>query len=258
MIANAVRPVLATAIASMVSLSGCSSVHCGAKENKGYSQDIPGAAARFEMVWIEDGAFWIGRHEVTWNEYLQYCNFQETDEAPLDADAVSRPSEPVIPYDRDWGFGRRPAVGMSWNAARQYCRWLSLKTGHSYRLPTEQEWELACGDAGYEPFDDHVWHNGNCDDMTHEVGEKLPNASGLHDMLGNLWEYCGNPFSEGEPERAVLRGGSWKENAAQISPAHRLGFEDDWVLADPNVPAGVWWVPDGDHLGFRVLRAAEK
>ena len=91
--------------------------------------------------------------------------------------------------------------------------------------------------------------------MTHEVGQKQPNGRGLHDMLGNLWEYCSDPYSPAEPERAVLRGGSWSEPAAKTSPRSRLGFEDDWILADPNVPAGVWWVPDGDHLGFRVVCA---
>jgi hypothetical protein len=77
-------------------------------------------------------------------------------------------------------------------------------------------------------------------------------------MLGNLWEYCMGPFAPDQPGRAVLRGGSWETPEAGITPQSRLGFDDDWVLADPNVPAGVWWVPDGNHLGFRVLCEASK
>ena len=73
-------------------------------------------------------------------------------------------------------------------------------------------------------------------------------------MFGNLWEYCGNPYSQDDTEQAVLRGGSWKEPAAQIDPATRLPFDYDWTLRDPNYPPGVWWIPDGDHLGFRVVR----
>ena len=77
-------------------------------------------------------------------------------------------------------------------------------------------------------------------------------------MLGNLWEYCANPWDPSEPDRAVLRGGAWKDPAATVSPMSRLRFDNDWILADPNVPAGIWWVPDGDHLGFRVLRPGKE
>jgi hypothetical protein len=64
-------------------------------------------------------------------------------------------------------------------------------------------------------------------------------------MLGNLWEYSG--------DGGVLRGGSWREAAASIAPAARLPFDENWTLRDSNFPPGVWWVPDGDHLGFRLL-----
>lgn len=224
---------------------------------KNYVETIRGTDVRFEMVWIPEGRFWIGRTEVTWDEYLQYCDFEESGKVPPGVDAVARPSRPqddVTPFDRDWGTGRRPAVGMSWNAARNYCRWLSLNTGRTYRLPTEAEWRLACGEAPDGPLRDYAWYEANSDGMTHEVGLKKPNRYGLHDMLGNLWEYCANPFSPAEPERAVLRGGSWSDPAERVTPDSRLGFEEDWVLDDPNVPPGVWWVPAGDHLGMRVLR----
>ena len=131
-------------------------------------------------------------------------------------------------------------------------------TGDTYRLPTEAEWALACGQGGYEPLHEHAWYTENSDEMTHEAAQKAPNRHGLYDMLGNLWEYCHNPFSDDDPERAVLRGGSWADDAVEVTPVNRLRFDDDWVLADPNVPPGVWWVPDGEHLGFRVLRPADK
>jgi hypothetical protein len=56
----------------------------------------------------------------------------------------------------------------------------------------------------------------------------------------------------------VLRGGAWSSQPGDISPASRLGFDDDWILDDPNVPSGVWWVPHGEHLGFRVVRPARE
>ncbi len=231
-------------------VAGCASIH----QPQDYVQVIQGSAIEFEMVWIPEGDFWIGRTEVTWDEFLQYCDFDEKAAVPPRVDAVSKPSKPIVSFDREWGTGRRPAVGMSFNAAGEYCRWLSLNTGRSFRLPTETEWALACGQTGYEPLDENAWYAANSDRMTQKVGQKQANRHGLYDMLGNLWEYCLNPYDEKEPARPVLRGGSWKDPQARISPHSRLRFDDDWVLADPNVPPGVWWIPDGDHLGFRVMR----
>lgn len=205
---------------------------------------IAGAGVRFELVPLPgaDGK-WIGRHEVTWDEYLLYCGW---DAPPDGVDAVARPSRPLEthPYDRRWGVGRRPAVGMSGQAAARYCEWLSACTGMRFRLPSEAEWEAACG-AAPAAIGAVAWHAGDSGGGTQEVGRKRANAAGAHDMLGNLWEYVG--------DGTVLRGGSWQDPAEAIGPSARLPFDEDWTLRDPNFPPGVWWVPDGDHLGFRVL-----
>ncbi|RMH03322.1 MAG: hypothetical protein D6702_06360 [Planctomycetota bacterium] len=218
-------------------------------------QRIRGSEVGFDLIEVPEGGFWIGRTEVTWDEYLLYCDFEREGAAPPGADAVSKPSKPLdwTPYDRDWGAGRRPAVGMSWNAARKYCEWLSLNTGRHFRLPTEEEWALACGRGGDGPLTDRAWYAENSGGMTQEVGRLAPNERGLYDMLGNLWEYCADAWSPEEPERPVLRGGSWKDPAERVTPEARLRFDDDWTLEDPNFPPGVWWIPGGDHLGFRVL-----
>jgi formylglycine-generating enzyme required for sulfatase activity len=237
--------------------AGCESPQRSVVQRDNLHCTIPGTQVSFEMVWISDGGFWMGKTEVTWDEYLLYCDFENpARETGKGVDGVSRPSKPledVAPYDRDWGLGRRPAVGMSWNAAKRYCEWLSGVTKRKFRLPTEAEWALACGPMPSGPLAESAWFAANSDEMTQEVGQKRPNANGLYDTLGNLWEYCAGPFSPKEPERAVLRGGSWDEPATRLQPQSRLGFEDDWVLEDPNVPAGVWWVPDGSHLGLRIL-----
>jgi formylglycine-generating enzyme required for sulfatase activity len=223
--------------------------------SRDYVQRIPGTTIGIEMVWIPEGGFWIGRTEVTWDQFLVFCDFDRTRSEPPGVDAVSRPSKPldVFPYHRDWGAGTRPAVGMSWNAAKQYCRWLSMNSGRTYRLPTEAEWVLACG-PDPEDVPAHAWCAENSVNMTQEAGTRRPNAHGLHDMFGNLWEYCANPYDPADPDRAVLRGGSWRDRAGDITSTARLRFDNDWTLEDPNVPPGLWWVPDGDHLGFRILR----
>ena len=78
---------------------------------------VPGSSVRFEMVEVPDAGCWLGRTEVTWEEYLVWCSFQER--LPEGIDAETRPSKPleVYPYDRHWGTGKRPAVGMSRRAA---------------------------------------------------------------------------------------------------------------------------------------------
>jgi formylglycine-generating enzyme required for sulfatase activity len=225
-----------------------------------YPETIQGSDVTFDMIWIEEGGFWIGRTEVTWDEFLLYCDFDGTGVVPPGADAVSKPSRPLdwTPYDHDWGAGKRPAVGMSWNSAKKYCQWLSLNTGHEYRLPSEGEWELACGPRPEEGLGEWAWYTKNSGMMTQEVGSKKPNEFGLFDMLGNLWEYCRDPYGDEDPEQAVLRGGSWKDKSFALKPARRLAFDYDWTLADPNFPPGVWWIPGGNHLGLRVLRPGEQ
>ncbi|KAA3614392.1 MAG: hypothetical protein DWQ01_01435 [Planctomycetota bacterium] len=249
------------AFALSFSIVACSDSSASADEEDGeaslhYTESIQGSTVEFDMVWIDQGGFWIGRTEVTWDEYLLYCDFEQKGEVPPDADAVSKPSKPLdwVPYDHNWGVGRRPAVGMSWNAAKKYCEWLSMNTGHRYRLPTEEEWQMACGQGGSGPLADRAWFADNSEEKSQEVGQKAANEHGLYDVLGNLWEYCGNPYDPSDSERAVLRGGSWKDTADQLTPENRLGFDEDWTLKDPNFPPGVWWIPDGNHLGFRILR----
>ncbi len=221
-----------------------------------YTETIKSSTVTFDMVWIPEGDFWIGSCEVTWDELLLYCDFDGTGAVPPGVDAVTKPSKPLdwTPYDHDWGAGRRPAIGMSWASAQKYCAWLSINTGHEYRLPSEEEWQLACGTGGDGAVADRAWFADNSEEKTQEVGQKTPNENGLHDVLGNVWEYCSDPYDPSDPERAVLRGGSWKDAAETLTPTKRLRFNDDWTLADPNWPPGVWWVPDGNHLGLRVLR----
>lgn len=235
-------------------LFGCAGPVGPTQPIRTYVETIRGTDVEFEMVWIASHGFWIGRTEVTWDEYLAYCDFGERESIPPGVDAVSRPSKPLetFPYDREWGTGRRPAVGISWNAAKQYCRWLSSHTGRTYRLPTEAEWRAACGRAPSD-IDAFAWHAGNSGGMTREVATKRPNEFGLFDMLGNVQEYTADAFDPAEPEWPALRGGSWEQSAGECAPSARVGFDEFWVLDDPNVPPGVWWVPEGQSIGFRVL-----
>jgi formylglycine-generating enzyme required for sulfatase activity len=167
----------------------------------------------------------------------------------------------------------------------EYCYWLSKKTGKTYRLPTEAEWEYACRagtTAAYFFGDDskelarYAWFEENSDDKTHPVGRKTANPWGLYDMTGNAAEWCldryvkdaYSSFPSARPSVGpvllptaalyphVARGGSWADRAAACRSAARRGSDPTWNQTDPH--GSIWWVWDADFVGFRVVRAVEE
>src|SRR5581483_6564136 len=140
---------------------------------KAYTDTIPGTKVTFDMVPIPGGTFvmgspegeaghqpdeapqhkvtispfWMEKCELTWNEFelWMYPDENKSSEAGKDvADAVTHPTKPSV--EMSFGMGKIgfPAISMTQHAANTYCKWLSAKTGHFYRLPTEAEWEYAC------------------------------------------------------------------------------------------------------------------
>jgi formylglycine-generating enzyme required for sulfatase activity len=130
--------------------------------------------------------FAVGKTEVTFAEW--------------DA-CVAAGACPKVP-DMSWGRDNRPVINVSWDDAKQYTAWLSRITGKNYRLLTETEWEYAAR-AGSETrfsfgddetqLDQHAWYSRNSNVKTQPVGEKRPNAFGLHDMHGNVLEWVSRP-----------------------------------------------------------------
>jgi formylglycine-generating enzyme required for sulfatase activity len=236
---------------------------------------LPNTTVQFDLVFVPEGefvvrhptkgtlrrvkvrSFWLGKTEVTWDEYDVFLyRLDLPPDADESADAIARPSRPYGAPDRGWGHSGYPAIGMTYHAAEQYCRWLSLKTGKKFRLPTEVEWEYACragelsGDVIKDKawLDAHAWFADNSGGKTHPVGKKRPNAWGLYDMLGNVAEWCQSV--DGKP---VVCGGSFKDPAEKVHPAAREFPSPDWNATDPQFPKSRWWHPDAPFVGFRVL-----
>jgi formylglycine-generating enzyme required for sulfatase activity len=242
-----------------------------------YTETIPGTVVKFDMVPVPGGTytindpktgkpkqvtikpFYIGKTEVTWDEFDVFVHKLDAPDTQKTggADAVSRPSKPYGAVDRGYGHKGYPAISMSYLSAQKYCEWLSAKTGKKYRLPTEAEWEYACR-AGVLPakpitdselLDKLAWHWGNSEDKTHKVGTKQPNAWGIHDILGNVAEWC-QPMDDEVP---VVRGGSFDDQPDKVHPAARKKYTPDWQMNDPQNPKSQWWLTDAPFVGFRVV-----
>ena len=163
--------------------------------------------------------------------------------------------------DKAWGRGARPAIFISWRDAQDFARWMSNKTGKTYRLPTEAEWEYAArggrssrfsfgssprqicnyGNSADQTYTKNYDPTSSCSDgvgnLTARVGSFRPNAFGLYDVYGNVWEWvedCWHPSFEGAPlysdeawtadcttGRRVLRGGAYDTPASELSSARR-------------------------------------
>jgi len=217
-----------------------------------YTEYIPGTGVSFKMVAIPEGnflmgsppeealrredegpqrevalkPFFMGRAEVTWDEYLAFFSAMGMQGRSSDAylnslnatniDAITGPTPPWGAPDQGWGTGSYPAITMTYHAARIYCMWLSKVTGKKYRLPTEAEWEYTArggttgpyffeGDPAY--FNKPKYKNKLAQTDTsgivayvnyqlNSMGRTIPtelhkeNPFGLVNMLGNVAEFC--------------------------------------------------------------------
>ncbi|MDA0283214.1 MAG: SUMF1/EgtB/PvdO family nonheme iron enzyme [Planctomycetota bacterium] len=244
------------------------------------------------QVKVKIEPFWMGKYEVTWDEYdiwsfrldIQRRNIAGAEPTKLDAvaDAVTRPTPPYTDMTFGMGHDGYPAICMTQHAAKMYCRWLSEKTGHFYRLPTEAEWEYACRAGkttaysfGDSPDDlgDFGWYYDNSDEQYHKTGLKKPNPWGLYDMHGNVSEWVLDRYdpewysdiaSRGAAKSPlnvptdmyprIVRGGSWDDDADGLRSASRYASDPEWKFQDPQIPKSIWYHTDALHVGFRIVR----
>ena len=178
-----------------------------------------------EMVVLPGGVLAMGRYEVTVGEYRAF---------------VSATGGTGDDSWRDVGFpqtDRHPVTRVSWDHAQEYVSWLSRRTGATYRLPTEAEWERAAAGSEAGCYRDRTGRRGTC-----RVGSYGTNAAGLSDMVGNLWEWTSNCW-EGDCRSRVLRGGSWTDDAEHLRLGARFGY--------------ITSLRDGYYGGFRVSKTLD-
>jgi formylglycine-generating enzyme required for sulfatase activity/mono/diheme cytochrome c family protein len=275
-------------------LMGSPATEAGRKEDEGPQRKV------------KIDPFWMGKTEVTWNEYelFMFPAFEKGTNVstervdrelmlmiefptPADggnpytgkeADAVSRPTTPYVEMSFGMGKDGFPAISMTHMAALYYCRWLSAKTGHFYRLATEAEWEYAARAGtttrffwGDDPKQakDYAWFFDNADNKYQKVGRKKPNPWGLYDIIGNVAEWtmdgykadayttqpAENPWIPGFAEYPhVARGGSWDSDVDGLRIAGRTASDKDWKMRDPQLPKSKWYLTDAQFLGWRVVR----
>jgi formylglycine-generating enzyme required for sulfatase activity len=198
---------------------------------------------------VELDGFFMGKQPVTNEDYGYYL--RANPQAP----------EPAYWADSRYNHPRQPVVGVSWHEANAYCEWAGLS------LPTEAQWERACRGGTQTAYwsgrEEHDlarvgWYAGNSEQRLHVVGEREPNPFGLHDVHGNVWEWCLDDFGDYEGSlprpsdglrheplaegNRIIRGGSWIDSARKARAASRLNRHPDNRLA---------------YLGFRAVERRE-
>jgi formylglycine-generating enzyme required for sulfatase activity len=217
-----------------------------------------------EMVVIPAGSFVMGspdgengrydvegpQHDVVFAQPFAVSRFDVTFD-DWDACAAYGDCDPHA-SDSGFGRGRQPVINVTWDDAKQYAAWLSRITGKPYRLLSEAEWEYAARAGTRTAYsfgddesmlDEYAWYSPNSGWRPHPVGEKKPNAFGLYDMHGNVWQwvedcwhenYAGEPPKDGSAWIAkancairVVRGGSRYGVPQSLRSAHRLRSTTD-------------------------------
>lgn len=146
---------------------------------------------------VHVNAFEIGRYPITQEQWMAIAS---RNDLKVNIDLDPDPSKHKNPQN--------PVTNVNWYEAVEFCDRLSKLTGENYRLPSESEWEYACragtqthyyfGDDASQ-LEDYAWHESNSGNQPHPVGQKKPNAFGLYDMHGNVWEWTNSnykPYSE--------------------------------------------------------------
>ena len=204
------------------------------------------------MVYVEGGTFQMGA--TTEQGTDAYSNESPVHQVTVSSfymgqtEVTQRQWEAIMGSNSSYFVGdNRPVENVSWNDCQEFIQKLNQLTGRTFRLPTEAEWEYAARGGKYHSsykysgsneVDYVAWYSGNGGGQTHPIKTKQPNALGLYDMSGNVWEWCSarygsyssgaqtNPQGPMSGLSRVLRGGSWGSHARYCRVSYRNNSPD--------------------------------
>jgi formylglycine-generating enzyme required for sulfatase activity len=131
-----------------------------------------------------------------------------------------------------------------------YCQWLSVKTGKTYRLPSELEWEFAASKAFQNTSITPHFANVN-GTQTQKPASVVADNLGMKHLFGNVKEFCSDATNNKE---FIIKGGSFKSDIEELSPQWRETTQhEQWLKTDPQIPKSIWWYSDCNDVGFRVV-----
>ena len=224
-----------------------------------WTQPVPGTAIELAMKPVPgpaDQPLWVMEKELTWNlfDIFIFRLDEKKGNSTPGSDAVTRPTKPYIAVDRGFGHDGYPAISMSLKGAVQFAEWLSEKTGRTYRVPTVEQWSRICSAASIpdDSLEEYAWYVDDSGDTTHPVGSKKADALGLHDLYGNVGEWC---LTGGTPEKptGVLMGGGYQSEGVALNCANRVDYDPMWNDSDPQFPKSIWWLADAAFVGVRLV-----
>ena len=252
-----------SSFSSRSSYSSYNALSYNSSANQDFTEDAWGI--NMKMIWVEGGEFMMGC-----TSEQSDCDSDENNVRRVTVDGFyigmlevtqSQWEKVVGTNPSSWRGADLPVENVSWNDAMEFCRLLSNKTGRTYTLPTEAQWEYAARGgkkadgtkyAGSNMIDAVAWYDGNRgNSSTHPCGTKRANALGIYDMSGNVREWCkdwysssytsydtNNPTGPSSGSYRVNRGGSWSNYASYCRVAIRYS----------NSPGNRNY-----YLGFRVV-----
>jgi formylglycine-generating enzyme required for sulfatase activity len=208
------------------------------------NQPRPSTNGPVHWVGIPHG-FWIARHEVTNEQFETFASdYERSEYSPGGCD---------------------PVVDVSWEDASDYCAWLGARSGVSLRLPSEAEWECACRAGSEHEFcfgndetglGEYAWYRANSTGKAHPVGTRRANAWGLHNLHGNVSEWCDDRYRALAPAEAMIDRQTWRDTSKANGEIQGRGIRGgSWDSPADECRSAEWCVDDVDFtcesIGFR-------
>ena len=245
-----------------------------------------------DKVEVKVSDFWMSATEITWELFSPFMTSEisrhkdgspSVDKKSLKIDEIiARPTPPYHAMNFGMPIENHPAIGMTQHSANKFCQWLSYKTGHFYRLPTQAEWEYAARAGAKSTFawgekaqdaDNYAWYEDNSNGQYQQVATKKPNAWGFYDMYGNVAEWTLDQYVDNltkhigrkratnlwvkatNPYPHVTKGGHWDAGINSLKVGATIPSDPEWKASDPQFPKSIWYMTDISWCGMRIVRS---